>query len=197
MDTKITEIAERVRALRDIMDISQEEMAQVCGLSLEEYQKREEGKVDFSVTFLYNCAGRFGVDLMELMTGETPRLKKYSLVRKGKGLDVKRRESFVYEHMAYSFANKTAEPFYVEAPYLEEEQKKPIQLSTHEGQEFDYILEGQLKVSVDGHTEIMGPGDAIYYDSGTPHGMIAVGGQKCVFLAVVIKNPEGKESETC
>ena len=61
-------------------------------------------------------------------------------------------------------------------------------LSKHEGQEFDYIISGSLKVQMDKYTEVLKEGDAIYYNSGRAHGMIATGGEDCKFLAVVIKN---------
>ncbi len=186
-NSQIAEIAQRIFALRDIMGISEQEMADCCGMSLEDYKNQESGTVDFSLTFLLNCSKRFGVELVELMTGETPHLKQYSVVRKGKGLDVIRRKSFKYEHMAFSFKNKTAEPFYVVAPYEPEAQDMPILLSVHEGQEMDYIIEGKLKIQIDGHTEYLSEGDCVYYDSKTPHGMIAVDGKDCKFLAVVMK----------
>ena len=52
-------------------------------------------------------------------------------------------------------------------------------------------MDGSLKVQIGEHSEILGPGDSIYYDSSTPHGMIAVGGQDCIFYAIVL-NPAGE-----
>lgn len=184
---QLQEIAQRITALREIMEIPAEEMAQAAGVSVEEYRECEAGNTDFSFTFLYNCARRFGVDIVELLTGEKPRLSFYSVVRAGSGLDIKRRAGFTYNHLAYRFTGKVAEPFLVTAPYDAEEQERPIHLSRHEGQEFDYILSGSLKVQMEEHTEILKAGDAIYYDSGHGHGMIATGGEPCTFLAVVLK----------
>jgi acetyl-CoA synthetase len=70
--------------------------------------------------------------------------------------------------------------------YSEEQQNQPINLAKHAGQEFDIILSGRLKIQIGEHTEILGEGDSIYYNSATPHGMIAVDGKDCVFCAVVI-----------
>ena len=86
--------------------------------------------------------------------------------------------------------NKLAEPFLVTAPYEEDAQQQPIPLSRHTGQEFDYILEGRLRVQIEDHVEELEPGDAIYYDSRFGHGMIAIGGQPCKFIAVVIKETD-------
>ena len=188
METRIVEIAERIRGLREMMEISREEMSEFTGVTLEEYITYENAMNDFNFTFLYKCADRFGVDIVELLTGENPHLSFYSIVRAGKGLDMKRREGFKYEHLSYRFKGKIAETFLVTAPYIEAEQDEPIVLSKHDGQEFDYVISGSLKVQMEGHTEILKEGDAIYYDSGRGHGMIATGGKDCEFLAVVIKN---------
>ena len=51
----------------------------------------------------------------------------------------------------------------------------------------DYILSGELMVNINGNIDVLKEGDTVYYDSGQPHGMIAVGGKDCQFLAVVLK----------
>lgn len=188
MEMQIKEIAERIRGLREILDIPAEEMAECTGQSLDNYEKLESGARDFPFTFLMKCAQRFGVDIIELLTGSDPKLSFYTIVRQGKGLPIERRQGFQYKHLAYLFKNKISEPFLVTAPFSEEEQNEPIQYSTHGGQEFDYILKGSLKVDLDGHVEVLNAGDAIYYDSGHRHGMIATGGSDCDFLAVVLKD---------
>ena len=191
-ENQLKEIAQRIRTLREIMEIPVAEMARETGMTAEEYMECEEGKNDFSFTFLYNCAQLFGVDMIELLTGERPHLSFYSIVRKGTGLKINRRKGFTYQHLAYRFSGKTAEPFLVTAPYIEEEQNQPIHLSSHEGQEFDFVLKGQLKVRMEDHEEYLEAGDAIYYDSGHGHGMIATGGEECLFLAIVMKDEHEK-----
>lgn len=187
MENKLTEIAERIKALREIFGFSAAEMAAATNLTAGQYAELEGGTRDFSFTFLYLCAGKFGVDMIELLTGENPHLTGYTVVRGGKGLPIKRREGFEYNHLAANFRDKFAEPFLVKAPYSEAAQNQPIAMSVHEGQELDYVLSGTLKFAHDGHFEILNAGDSVYYDSGTPHGMIAAGDSDCVFLAVVLK----------
>lgn len=184
---KITEIAKRIKGLRQLLEISPREMAEVCGVAESEYLKCENGESDFSFTFLYKCAQRFGVDIAELVSGETPKLSRYFVVREGKGLPINRRKGFSYQHLGHLLKNRTTEPFKVFAPYSGQEQNKPISLSTHEGFEFNYILKGSLKIQIGENTEILNEGDSVYYDSSLSHGMIAYGGQPCEFLAIVIK----------
>ena len=191
-EPNIKEVAGRIRALREDFDLTMQEMADATGRSVAEYAAQESGEQDLSFTFLYKCAKKLGVDVIELLTGETPHLKGYSLVRAGDGLSIKRRAGFEYLHKAPHLGNKLAEPFVVTAPYLEEEQDKPIHLSYHKGMELDYIISGKRRFAYEENIEEVGPGDTLMYDSGRGHGMIAIGGEPCVFLAIVM-NPESSE----
>lgn len=192
MDDKIIEIAERIRGLREDFGISVTEMAQIVEVSEEEYICHEEGKRDFSFTFLYKVAKRLGLDISELVTGRSPTLSVYTHVKKGKGLSIERRKGFKYHSLAYLFKNRNAEPFLVEAPYDEAADKNEIEQRSHDGQEFDYILSGKLRVKIDDHEFIMEAGDSVYYDATHKHGMVAADGETCVFLAVVIKDQNGR-----
>lgn len=187
MDPKVTDIAERIRALRESEDIGVEEMADATDVGVDEYRDIESGNSDFSFTFLYRCAKRFGVDIVELLTGEAPHLTEYTVVRKGKGLPMKRRDGFDYFHLSSHFKNKSVEPFLVKAPFVADAQDRPMTLSVHEGQEFDYILKGSLKFTFGKHTEVLNEGDSVFYDSGKRHGMIATDPEGCTFIAVIIR----------
>jgi mannose-6-phosphate isomerase-like protein (cupin superfamily)/DNA-binding XRE family transcriptional regulator len=184
-------IAERIKGLRSMLEISAEEMAKFLGITTEEYLEYETGGKDFGFTFLYEVSRRFGVDITEILTGVIPKLSTVSVIRKGEGLPIERRSGFNYLHLAYPFRNKQSEPFFVTAKYEADLLKQPIAMSRHPGQEFDYILDGSLKISVDGHETILNEGDSVYYDSGCPHGMIAIGGTDCHFIAVVMKPSNG------
>lgn len=187
MEPNLKEVAGRIRSLREDMDVTMQEMADFTGRTLAEYAAQESGEQDLSFTFLYKVAKRLGVDPIELLTGENPHLSGYSLIRANEGLSVKRRMGLEYLHKAPHFKDKLAEPFLVTAPYLEEEQDKPIHLSYHRGQEIDCIVSGHMRFAYEGHVEELGPGDVLMYDSGRGHGMIATGGEPCVFYAIVLR----------
>jgi len=187
MDYNIKEVASRLRGLRETLDFSIEEFCEKTGVPVEDYKKIEKGEKDFSITFLYKCAEIFNVELIEILTGQAPKLSSYSIVRKGKGLPIERRERFEYQHLAYLFKEKSIEPLIVKAPLDKNAIDKPIKLSVHDGQEFDYILKGRLKFVIGEHSEELNEGDAVYYNSNTPHGMIAIGEEDCEFMAVLIK----------
>ncbi len=192
MNDKIIEIAQRIRGLREDFGISVAELAQLVEVTEEEYLSYEEGKRDFSFTFLYKVAARLGLDISELLTGSSPTLSVYTHVKKGKGLSIERRKGFKYQSLAYLFKNRNAEPFLVEAVYDEAADKGEIMQRNHDGQEFDYILSGSLKVKIDDHEFIMEAGDSVYYDASHKHGMVATKGETCVFLAVVIRGQDGR-----
>ncbi|MDR2696896.1 MAG: cupin domain-containing protein [Holophagales bacterium] len=187
MDTRITEIAERIKGLRDDCGYSLDEMAASLSVTADEYSAYESGKVDFPYSFLHRCADKLKVDVVELLTGESPHLMDYSIVRGGRGLQMSRRDSFKYFHLAPMFRKKLSEPFRVIAPYNDEDQVKPIELNTHNGHEFNYILQGKLRFVFETHQEILEAGDCVYYNSGRKHGMIAIDGKPCEFIAVVVK----------
>lgn len=186
-ETDIKKIAERLKYLREVLNISVEEAADAAMVTVEEYRLAESGKVDFTFNFLQKLAKHFGVDIVQLISGESPRLTGFQVTRAGEGMPLERRKGLNYFHLASHFKDKAAEPFIVEARFDPEEQNKPLHVSTHNDQEFDLILEGKLKVTVDNYTTVLAEGDSIYYNANLPHGMIAYDGD-CKFLAVVIKN---------
>ncbi|MCL2698429.1 MAG: cupin domain-containing protein [Oscillospiraceae bacterium] len=186
MNYEIKDVSARLKATREYLDISVENMAEKTKTPIKDYIILESGEQDFSLSFLNECAIALGVELIELLTGAEPRLQKYSVVKKGKGLPIDRRIGFTYQHMAYLFKHKMVEPLVVTAPFSEAEQLEPVHLSSHAGQELNYIISGKLKFTIGTHTEILEEGDCVFFDSSVQHGMTAYGGNDCEFLAVLI-----------
>ena len=191
LDFKIKEMAGRIRALREIEGLEPAQMAAKTGVSTEEYLRCERGESDLNFAFIYRCALALNVNVTEIIEGYSPKLKSYTVTRAGAGQEIAKAHGMVYYNMAYAFQNRIAEPLFVRSAYSEEAQHRDIELTTHAGQELDIVIEGKLMVQVGEHTEVLSAGDTIYYDSDTPHGMIAVGGQDCVFYAIVL-NPTGE-----
>ena len=183
MKEDVKDIIDRVRVLREIEDISAGDLAAQLGFDPAEYDAWEAGAKEFPVGALVEIAAHFKVDLSELVTGSTPKLKTYCFTRAGEAPEVSRRPMYTYRNLAYNFHRKKAEPFIVEA--AAETETRPVSLNTHPGQELNYVLEGRLLVSIGGHEMEMNPGDCVYYDSQEPHGMKALGGKTARFLAVV------------
>ena len=190
-DVKNKEIAARIRELREISGISVEEMAERTGMATSEYLLCEEGKKDLSIAFLYRCVLILGVDMSDLLEGHSPKLRSYALTRKGEGQRIEEAHNMVGYNLASGFRNRIALPLYMELSYRPD---ADIELVTHEGQEWDTVISGRMKIQIGGKTEILNPGDSIYFDSSVPHGMIAMDGD-CSFYAVVLSNSAARENE--
>lgn len=183
MNDEIKAIGERIRGLRDACGISSATLAAECGISERELESFERGAADIPVGTLHTIAKHFNVELNTLLTGEEPHLHGYCLTRRDSGVTVNRRLDYQYKSLAYTFADRKAEPFLVtvEAKAAGE----PVHLNTHLGQEFDYVIEGSLLISLNGKEFTLSEGDSLYFDSGIPHGMKALNGKSARFLACI------------
>ena len=190
---KLMEVAERIREMREISGFSVEEMAEKTEVSVSEYKAYENGTVDFPFTFIHKCALAFGLGITDILEGESARLKSYTVTRRGGGRQTAEEEGISIVNVAPMFKNKIAEPYFCKYDYSEELQTKPIHLTKHAGQEFDFVLSGKMKIQIGNNFEELAAGDSIYYNSSTPHGMIAIGGEDVKFIAIIL--PGEKESE--
>lgn len=184
MNEQIQQIAARIRELREIAGISAESFARDLDISPESFNSYESGTTDLPVGFLMKVAHRFNLELSSLLKGDEPKLHVYSVVRKGKGLNVERRKQYQYESLASNFVQKKAEPFVVTVhPQTAD---LPLEFNSHPGQEFNFVLEGTLMVVVDGHEIILNEGDSLYFNSSYKHAMKAMNNQKSRFLAIIV-----------
>ena len=190
MNNQLLEIALRIREMREIEDFSTSEMAMKTGVSEAEYLQYEMGKVDLPFTFLHKCAKVFGVELTDLLEGHSAKLSSYNVTRRAQGPVTASEDGITIQSMAAMFRQKLATPYWVTYEYSEELQHQPIHTTTHAGQEFDLVIKGALRVKVGDHVEVLHEGDSIFYNSSTPHGMIAIDDEPCVFLAMIMASDE-------
>ena len=187
---QLSEIGQRIREMREIAGYSIAKMSELTGVDEKTYSALETGGCDPAFSFLHKCAVVFGVDINTLLGGGTAKLSSYTVTRAGNGLVVAKEEGISIRSLASMFKNRFATPYCVTYEYDEKQQNAPIHTTTHGGQEFDYVLSGSLKVRVGDHIETLHEGDSIFYKSSTPHGMIAVGGRDCKFLAMIMAGSE-------
>jgi len=179
MQEKIKQVASRIKELREIFKVSLPDLAREFGLAEDEYRRYESGTADIPVGVLYELSQRFHVELTSLLTGEEPRLHTYALTRKGAGVSIDRRKDYTYQSLAFNFIHKRAEPFLVRVEPGEGH------FNSHPGQEFHYVLEGTLRVVLDGHELILEPGDSLYFDSTVAHCLTAVTDTPVRLIAVI------------
>ena len=191
---QLSEVATRIKELREIIGFSVKEMTEKTNVTKEQYLLYESGKEDIPFSFIHKCALAFGVQMTDLLEGSSAKLSTYTVTRKGQGQETAKEDGIDISNLAPKFKDKLAEPYYVTYEYSASQQNKPIHLATHSGQEFDLVLSGKLKVQVGDHVEVLSEGDSIYYNSSMPHGMIAVDGKSCTFVAVVMSGDNSAET---
>lgn len=183
MNEHIREIAQRLVGLRDVLELETTDVATVCGVSVEEYERYESGQVDIPVGMLYNISKHYDVEINALLFGEEPHMSSYFLTRKGTGAAVKRSKAYKYQSLAAGFAQRKSNPFLVK---ISPNDSDTITLNSHEGQEFNFVLEGRMMIQINGKQLIMEEGDSIYFDSTAPHGFKALDGKTIKLLVVII-----------
>lgn len=181
MDEKVKDIAARIKGLRLLAGVSEEEIAKKLELTIESYLKYEKAEDDIPISILYEIADFYKVDLTEVLTGVSPKLHDVCYLKKGEGLKVERYDQYDFQSLAYKYANRKIEPLLVTL----NESKEP-ELVSHKGQEFNYCLEGKMKVII-GHEEyILEPGESLYFNSIIPHKMLAMENKPAKFLTIIL-----------
>lgn len=185
MDEQLKQIGERLKGLRDALDLSTQEVADTCGIDVEKYEKIERGESDITISKLMKIAHQYGVSAEELMFAESPHMRSYFVVRKGQGMSVERTKAYKYQSLVSGFVNHHADVFIVTVEPKPE--AHTIYKNTHAGQEFNLVLEGSMDLYLEDKTIRLNEGDSIYFDSSKPHGMMAVGEKAVKFLAAVVE----------
>ncbi|MGI6496280.1 MAG: helix-turn-helix domain-containing protein [Kiritimatiellia bacterium] len=183
MVNKPEQIIERICELRDILGLDAADIAGKLGISEQDYLDYESGRVSIPINTLYTLAGIFGVDVTVLLTGGSPRMDGYTVTRAGHGTKVDRIQGYSFESLAWNYINRSLEPMLVRMEPHEDESKEPA-LVSHHGQEFNYVLEGVVKVIIGARSFVLYPGDSVYFDARQSHGQRAIGGP-AVFLTII------------
>lgn len=184
MTDQIKQIAARLHGLREVLELTEQEVADACQLTIEDYRELESGTRDISVSTLQKISRHYGISLDVLMFGEEPKMSSYFLTRKGTGISVERRKAYKYEALASGFRGRIADPFIVTVEPKPED--TPVQFNSHQGQEFNLVVEGRLLLNINGKELILNQGDSLYFNSALPHGMLALDGKPVKFLAIIM-----------
>lgn len=184
MEESIKQIGERLKGLREVLNIPAQEVADLCGISLEHYQKIESGEADPSVYRLSKISKRYGIDLDVLLFGEEPRMSSYFITRAGQGQEIDRGNDYRYQSLAAGFRGRKIDPFVVTVDPLPDGRNH--NKNTHDGQEFDFMIDGTLEITIDTKVLVLNAGDSIYFDSRHPHCMRALGGEPATFISIII-----------
>ena len=194
MNELLKDMSSRIKELREIGGKSTAEMARLTEVDERDYIDIESGKKDPPFTFLHKCALAFGIDITALLEGHSAKLSHFQVNRAGQGPVTVNEQGILIRNMAAMFKDRLATPYFVTYDYDERQQRAPIHTTTHAGQEFDYVVSGSMRVRVGDHEETLNTGDSIFYKSSTPHGMVAVGGKSCSFIAMIMAGDTAEQS---
>ncbi|MDR0912321.1 MAG: XRE family transcriptional regulator [Methanobrevibacter sp.] len=180
----VKDIGHRIKELRELSDITTSEIAKSMGIDENIYTEYENGKKDIPISILYEIAQALKVDMGLLISGEETRMHIFHVTRAGKGRPVEMRDGYEGISLADRFINKKMETMIVtiDPKELEKNQVR----NSHEGQEFNYVLEGSFKLLIHNHEIILNEGDSIYFDSKYEHAMIPLNNEKAKFIAVIV-----------
>lgn len=182
MNTQIIQIAERLRGLREALELTVAQAADKTGVSVVDYAQYESGKSDIPMSFILEVSHVFGMDTSTLLSGSEPHALTYFVTRKGTGLSVERNQMYKYQSLVSGFKHNKAEMFEVTV----EPHNASISLNMHSNHEFNLVLEGSLQLRIAGKDIFLNEGDSIYFDASKPHGMKALNNQPVRFLAVIV-----------
>ena len=177
------EIGNRIRELRELSDITIKEIAEKLNIDEEIYIQYENGDIDIPASFIYELANIFKVDLGLLLTGEESKMTIFDVTRANKGVSVDRSKEYTHENLCSNFIHKKAETFLVT---VDPEKNPTPSLNSHPGQEFNYVLEGSLKIYIHNNEIILNEGDCIFFDSTHRHAMVALNDKPAKFLAMIM-----------
>lgn len=173
-------VPKRIKELREILEISALDMAKDISIPLDTYTKYESGELDIPISVLYTIANHLKTDVTVLLTGEEARMDSAAVCRKGKGVQIERYPGYEFASLAYNFKHRTIEPLLVTL----DSSKPQATAVSHPGQEFNYVVEGNVKITIGKGDHILSAGDSIYFDARLPHGQSAVNG-KARFITII------------
>ncbi len=179
MDSDLREIGLRIQGLRDACDVTEQEMADELKVSLETYRTWEQTGADVPISAIFHMAHKFGVDFNEIRTAA--KLDTYHVVRRGQGKEVDRYPGYSYDDLAWRYQNKIMQPLLVVLDPSDE----PAKLVTHEGQEFNFVLEGSLTLTFGTQEIVLNQWDSIYFNPQYPHGQRCHGDAPCKFITII------------
>lgn len=176
----IAAISARLKELRTFSDFSTAEVAERLGIDEEEYVAYETGREEIPINLIHKFASIMDTEAAYVMSGVLPSKEKVNVVYDGKGMSVKRYEGYSFTSLGGDFRKKTMNPMLVTIAPTD-----TPELVVHGGQEFNFVLEGELRVIVDDKEYFLRAGDSIYFDPSYPHAQLAMGGKAAKFLTVI------------
>lgn len=185
-------VGEKIKSLRIERSMSPADLAAKSGISTADLARVEQNELAPPLGIIVNVAKVLAVPVGDLFgdSGDSP----FCIVRSENGAAVSRFSTayakscgYTYQGLGQQKRNRQMEPFLVT---LNPKQGHEVLANEHIGEEFIYVLEGKVEVRLADHTDILNPGDSIYYDSNVPHVISCHGDEPAKILAVIYAKEE-------
>jgi transcriptional regulator with XRE-family HTH domain len=186
------DLGEQLRTLREHRGMSRDELASRCKLDVAALKAFEEGREAPAIGELARIAPVLRVDLGSFFVRRPASGPRLEIVRAAQRWDVEpktdtaRALNYRYQALSYSLSDKAMFPFLVEIPPAQAGEVTP---SRHAGEEFLFVLSGQLDFEIGGEHHRLGPGDSVYFDSSAEHTLRAAEGTAVRMVACVAHAP--------
>jgi len=177
----VRELGMRIRGLREACGVSDVDLAAELGIDIDRYRSFEETGADVPISVIYSIARKFGVEFTEILMGKAGRLETIQVVRKGEGRKVDRIPGYHFEDLAWRYTHKIMQPLLVTL----DPKDTCDDLVSHEGQEFNMVLQGAVDLSFDGQIIRLNEGDTVYFNSRYPHAQRCASSIPAVFVTVI------------
>lgn len=186
MENTVT-IGDRIRSLRETKDLTLSEVADNAGMEKEQIQFIEENNEVPSIAVLIKIARAMGVRLGSFMDDYEelgPVVSRSDNQKEATVLHCSKSECrhMNYHALSQSKAGRHMETFSIT---IEPCGHSDFVLSSHEGEEFVYVLEGEIEIKYGTKTYLLKKNDSIYYDSIVPHHVHSSNGEAAKVLAVI------------
>lgn len=178
---ELKELGERIKGLREACDVSIEDMAADLCVDVATLSEWEENGADIPISVVYHLSHRFGVDMTEILTGTSAKLDTYHVVRRGEGKVVDRHPAYHFEDMAWRYRDKIMQPLMV----ILDPTDDPAELITHKGQEFNFVVEGSIVVTIGDREWVLNEWDSIYFNPELPHAQRCYGDKTAKFITII------------
>ena len=183
-----TKTGSKIKEVRETRELSVEQLAERAGLTIEQVSKIEKNEVMPSLAPLIKIARALGVRLGTFLDDHDelgPVINKAGELNEGISFSnnhESRQSMLHFFSLAGNKATRHMEPFFVD---IEPQMNNPYNLSTHEGEEFIFVLEGEVEIEYGQKKYMLKKGDSIYYDSIVPHHVHSPGNKKSQILGIV------------
>lgn len=190
-------VGEHVRTFRESLGMTVQQFAERTGFSSALLAQIENRMVSPSLGTLVKIANTFGTTVSSFIGGKVER--EFSIVRKEDRTTVSRvglkdggKSTYTYESLGAGKAGRKMEPFLVRLQPLSE---SPTARSSHDGEEFLYVLSGRVTVCLGNLSDVLEEGDSVYYNSTIPHHVHSADEREALILAVIHAGAKGPVQE--